>query len=200
MSVTPVNDTASYLDLTGKPQSAGVGIAIPPFDLMTDGGEGPNRRLRVDVGQTGFFAGREFRTFMRFTANTIIKATVPVNTILFGLQVALSAGEVDIETVVTGTEGGTFGVALPIFPRNTMDERPAPFYDPVVTLFSGGTHTGGVVLDALHLKVADNSNFANSAGAEQGDERGVGVGTYYFRMTVTGATVGIFKARWEERP
>lgn len=32
-------------------------------DLMTDGGYGESRRVRVDVGQTGFFAGREFRTF-----------------------------------------------------------------------------------------------------------------------------------------
>lgn len=27
-------------------------------DLMTDGGYGERRRVRVDVGQTGFFAGR----------------------------------------------------------------------------------------------------------------------------------------------
>lgn len=31
----------------------------PPLKLMTDA-DGDNARLRVDVGQTGFFDGREF--------------------------------------------------------------------------------------------------------------------------------------------
>lgn len=40
-----------------------------PLDLMTDGGDGQNRRLRVDDGQTGFFAGREFRMYREFTGS-----------------------------------------------------------------------------------------------------------------------------------
>ena len=34
--------------------------AYPPAKLMTDG-DGPYSRIRVDTGQTGFFAGREAR-------------------------------------------------------------------------------------------------------------------------------------------
>ena len=40
--------------------------AYPPVRLMTDN-DGPFARLRVDVGQTGFFAGRTFRTFQKLT-------------------------------------------------------------------------------------------------------------------------------------
>lgn len=179
-------------------------ISHPPFDLLTDGGDGPNRRLRVDPGQTGFFAGREFRTFIRLNMALaevfVIKAVVPVNIILFGLQISLKSGEIDMETVVGGTEGGTFGNTLPIFGRNTMSERPLPFYTPVVSLTSGGTLTDGTVIDVLLNKTADNTNFAASAGQEQQDERGVGAGTYYFRITAISACSGVMKARWEERP
>ena len=171
-----------------------------PRDLMTDGGDGPNRRLRVDDGQTGFFAGREFRAYHEFTANTVFKVVVPINVILWDLSILLSAGQARLETVVGGTEGGSFSVPVPVFPRNTMTERQTPLYTNQVAISSGGTHTGGTVLDILVNKTADNSNFSASAGSEGGDERGIGPGTYYFRLTVTGTTSGIIKARWEERP
>lgn len=181
-------------------------VAHPPLDLLTDGGTGPNRRFRVDVGQTGFFAGREFRTFRRLNitagAIVVIKAVVPINIILFGLEANIYQGLLDVETVVGGTEGGTFSEALPIFPRNTMSERPTPIYTPLVVLTAGGTHTGGTVLDPLVVKAADNSNFAASVGSQSSDERGVGAGTYYIRLTAVtgqGDVLGTFKARWEER-
>ena len=181
-------------------------IAHPPFDLLTDGGDGPNRRIRVDVGQTGFFAGREFRTFKELdiaaSGSYIIKAVVPVDVILFGIKASIDAGHLRIGTYVTGTEGGSFSETLPIFGRNNMSERPTPFYTPLVVLTAGGTHTGGVELDVFRLKANANTNQASTVGAEGGDERGVGANTYYFRLTnlsSTDAVTGVFSARWEER-
>lgn len=179
---------------------------IPP-DLLTDGGDGPNRRLRVDVAQTSFFAGREFRVFKELNiaapTNTthVIKVVVPVNVILAGLEVVIDNGFVKVESVTGGTEGGSF-TAMTVFPRNTMTERPFPYYTNQVTISEGGTHTGGTILDIIRLKVENASGAASSVGASQGDERGVAAGTYYFRlinMASTGATEGVFKARWEER-
>lgn len=177
-------------------------IAHPPFDLLTDGGDGPNRRIRVDVAQTGFFAGREFRTFVEWdTATTetqVIKAVVPIDIILFELGVNIEEGTLRIETLVGGTEGGTFGDGLPIFPTNTMTEKPQPPYESQVLLTTGGTLSGGTLLDPLRAKTSANSNFAGSVGAATGAERGVGPNTYYFRITL-GSVIGTFKARWEER-
>lgn len=175
-------------------------FVILPLDLMTDGGDGPNRRIRVDSGQTGFFAGREFRTYYEFTTDTVFKIVVPVDTILWFLGINLLQGECRLETVAGGTEGGTFSTVLPIFGRNNMSERPEPFYTPQVAISAGGTHTGGTVLDVLLNKTADNANFAQSVGAGEGDERGIAAGTYYFRLTVTGTTRGNLKTWWEERP
>jgi hypothetical protein len=167
---------------------------------MTDGGDGPNRRLRVDVGQTGFFAGREFRTFYEFTTDTVFKVVVPINTILWFLGINLLSGEARLETVAGGTEGGTFSTILPIFGRNNMSERPEPFYTPQVVISAGGTHTGGTILDVLRNKTSDNANFAGAVGVNSSDERGVAAATYYFRLTVTGTTSGTLKVNWEERP
>lgn len=175
---------------------------IPARALITDGGTGPNQRIRVDVAQTGFFQGRHFRTFKEWqvatTAVYTVRSSVPIDIILFELSMEITAGEVRLETLVGGAQAGTFGEALPILPGNTMLSRPTPFYTPVVGLTAGGTHTGGTLLDVLHVKAADNSNFAASVGSGAGAERGVGPGTYYFRMTLTGV-IGTFKARWEER-
>lgn len=52
----PTGSFRRFVDM-GDGTHAEQGIAHPPFDLLTDGGDGPNRRLRVDVGHTGFFAG-----------------------------------------------------------------------------------------------------------------------------------------------
>lgn len=161
-------------------------------------------RVRVDVGQTGFFEGREFRTFRDLNMSTgttlVIKAVVPINIILFGLDINLLEGELRVETVAGGTEGGTFSETLPIFARNTTTERPEPLYSPQVVLAAGGTHTGGTILDVLVNKAGANAQQAGSVGVAQNDERGVGAATYYFRLTATGTVRGTFKARWEERP
>lgn len=200
MAGVPINDTLSYVDADGKRQGAPVVLAHPPLDLLTDGGTGPNARFRVDVGQTGFFAGREFRTFYEFTTATVFKVVVPVNTIVWQVGVELLEGEARLETVVGGVEGGTFGVTLPVFGRNTMTERPSPFYTPQVVITAGGTLTGGTVIDVLRNKTGGNENFAGSIGIGEGDERGVAPGTYYFRLTVTGTTRGLLRTWWEERP
>jgi hypothetical protein len=184
-------------------------VVTPPDKLLTDGGiTGDNPRIRVEPGQHSFFDGTEFRTFRRLNGITagstlVVKAVVPINIVLQALTTNIYQGALDIETVVGGTEGGTFSETLPIFPANTMDERPTPLYTPQVVLTAGGTHTGGTVLDVLVNKAADNANFSGSVGALTDDSRGIGANTYYFRiqaLATYGDLLGTFKARWEERP
>ena len=174
--------------------------------LLTDGGTGPNRRIRVDVGQTGFFGGREFRTFKELniaaSGSYVVKAVVPVDIILFGLSLSIESGHLRLATVAGGTEGGSFSETLPIFGRNNMSERPTPFYVPVVVLTAGGTHTGGTEIDVVRVKASANPQQVATVTGEGGDERGVAIATYYLRLTnlsATDAIVGTFSARWEER-
>lgn len=176
--------------------------AYPPSKLLTDG-DGESARIRVDVGQTGFFAGREFRTFKEFnladTTSLVIKIVSPINFIIFGASLNLVEGEIRVESLTGGTEGGSFSDSLPVYARNAMSEVPA-VYTPQIVMTSGGTLTGGAIRDVLLNKTSGNSNFASSVGVEQSDERGLPAGTYYIKLTATGTSRGVFSLRWEERP
>lgn len=57
-----INDGANFTTPTGDGKEAPVVIAYLQPTLLTKG-DSATSRLRVDVAQTGFFDGREFRTF-----------------------------------------------------------------------------------------------------------------------------------------
>lgn len=177
-----------------------------PSRLLTDG-NGPNARLRVDVAQTGFFAGREFRTFLRLAMtpgeSILIQAVVPINTILFVLRASVESGTLDVSTRAGGTPSGSFATPLPIFRTNNMTTIPQPPYVGQVTLAHGGALVGSTEISAFRIKAAGNSQQASSVGSSDQDERGVAPGTYYFDLRNVHGTdnvIGIFEARWEERP
>jgi hypothetical protein len=181
-------------------------IIEPSPDLMTDGGYGDYRRLRVDVGQTGFFAGREFRTLHEIAiatgATEVIKVVSSVNTIIQMFSAEIISAKLRVELRTGGTEGGTFGTALPIFKTNTMTT--ASSYTSNVTMAVGGTHTGGTLVDLLLLKSGDGTSQSKDivSSALEALPQGFAAGTFYIKLINTdGATAnGIFKARWEERP
>lgn len=182
-----------------------------PHDIYTSKNE-KYRRLSVDVAQTGFFEGREFRSFKELSivsgATLVFRIVVPVNTILQNVRLSLDAGSVKLRTVSGGTPTGTFGTTLPIIPKNTMTggvhpAPPTPLYIAQNTIMSGATDlTGGVDIDILRLVVANASGQASSVGAAVDDSRGVGPGTYYwvFNNFGSGTATGVFSTFWEERP
>lgn len=171
-------------------------------------------RLRVDTAQTGFFEGREFRTFKELNiaagATYVVKAVVPLNIILLALEANIDSGHLRLGTYVGGTPGGSFSETLPIFNANNMsagtDRRRSYsglLYTAQTVLTAGGTHTGGTELDVVRLLVANASGQASSVGNSPQDERGIAANTYYFRMlnlSGSNAVTGTFKARFEERP
>ena len=181
-------------------------VAHPPFDLLTDGGDGPNRRLRVDIGQTGFFAGREFRTFREFSIaagqTLVLKIVVPINAILSEQSVELDAGSIRITNASGGTPGGSFAETLPIIGKNNMSERPLPLYTPQIVFTAGGTHTGGFIFDIHRVVAATATAQQSTVGNIIGDERGVAAGTYYVRYENfgSGTATGTLWFFWEERP
>ena len=84
-----------------------------PADAMTASFTPGLRRLQVDVGQTGFFAGREFRFFKEYsvpTGGTLnFKVTIPpslTGLIVQGLRVACYRGGVTLRGYRLGTDGG----------------------------------------------------------------------------------------------
>lgn len=177
--------------------------AHPPLKFLTDN-NGDYARLRVDVGQTGFFAGREARTFYAFSiptaSSTVIKVVSLTDTIVQQFAASLDAAALQLELVVGGTEGGTFNVPLPIIKTNTMSTASA--YTPQVTMTAGGTHTGGTIVDILRLKAGSPLPQAVEVTASEDLPNGFAAGTFYIRLVnIDGETAtGVFRARWEERP
>lgn len=177
--------------------------AYPPKVLMTDG-NGAYARMRVDVGQTGFFAGREFRCLHEFSiasgANQVIKVVSPINTIVEMFTTDLELASLRVELRVGGTESGTFNTDVPIFKTNTMTS--ASNYTGQVTMHTGGSHTGGTLVDLMLLNSGANANKAIQSTVTDEYPNGFAAGTFYIKLINTdGATAtGVFRARWEERP
>ena len=177
--------------------------AYPPKILMTDD-DGDYARVRVDVGQTGFFAGREFRTFYDFTINDgatfVLKAVTSVNVILYDFTVDVELGDIEVELLGGGTEGGTFSINLPILKTNNMTD--ASDYASNVVMTANGTHTGGTAFDKFRIFVGDNLSKIGTKTASEQYPIGFAPGTYYIKLkNLVGnkQAKGIFRARWEER-
>lgn len=165
---------------------------------------GPGRRLRVDVAQTGFFLGTEFRSFYEFSIPTgqshVIKFTSPVNFILFQQNLTVDAGGIKYTAEIGGTEGGTF-TALPVVGKNRMSVRPQPYYAAQATIGYGGTATGTTVVDLARIVTSGATAQQVTVGGTS-DERGLPAGTYYVRLTnlSNSTATGVYSLFWEERP
>jgi hypothetical protein len=177
---------------------------VPKADLLTEGGLSEYDRIKVSVGRSCFFAGRQAFTFYQFSVptgqTTVIKVVSPVDSIVQNFGANLNVASIRIELMVGGTEGGTFNTPLPINKTNTMTT--AGVYTPQVTMAAGGTHTGGTIVDMLELLSGTPARQAVASTANENEPFGFGPGTFYIRIINTdGATAtGIFRARWEERP
>ena len=171
--------------------------AYPPAKLMTDG-DGAYSRLRVDVGQTNFWSGKQFRTFQKLTISShgtvTIRATVGVNIILNETSFHTENSGIEVELKAGGTADGPW-TSMPIIRKNTMTT--APVIASQVTMDYDGSHTGGTLIDLLRVPAGNKQSSVGGVDSE----RGVGPGTYYYVITNTGnqtATV-VFSGFWEER-
>lgn len=184
--------------------------ATPPFDLMTDGGTGPNRRLRVDPGQTGFFAGKFFRNYFEALIPTAgpavqLRFTSPIDFILWSQVLELTQGAVELRVYSGGTSTGTWTDVTPIG-VNRMAQRPQPYYVAQCRLATGGNFTGGTEVDVMKVRTsAQNATASNIQYSSS--ERGLPSGEYFIRIqTLTGglqvndAAQLIYSIVWEERP
>lgn len=195
-------------------------IAHPPFDLLTDGGDGPSRRFRVDPGSTGFFAGREFRAYYEFSTNSeagdtsigagttrLMRINVPLNVILQSQLLDVDSGAIRVSNWFGGTvtDGAWNTTIMPVIGKNNMSDRPAPFYASPMKFdvaTAGAYNKDGFRFAVGRKRVASASGQASSTTATANLPRGVGSGTYYILLENigTGSVQGTLEFEWEERP
>lgn len=165
-------------------------------------------RLRVDVAETGFFEGREFRISEELSiaagATLVYRFTSPVDFILQRESLSIDAGELVFRAYREnqGTAGGTW-TTTPSFPNNLMASAPA--YTRQATIEKDGTFTPGVgesPAEVIRLRTASSTAQSSTIAGAAGDQRGLAAGTYYLVIVNNGnaTTTGTFDLRWEERP
>lgn len=178
--------------------------------LLTDH-QGPSQRLRVDPGQTGFFAGRMFRALTEQNIPIAgpavsFRFTSPVDFILWDQRLDLTQGAIRFEVFTSAIDGGGWTTSVPIIGVNRMAERPQPYYISQVTIDTGGTFIGGTRVDVSLVRAGTSKDSAQNIGSST-SERGLPAGTYFGKFsTLTGGTLPItdpaqmvYTLNWEER-
>lgn len=184
-----------------------------PHDLYTSNTE-PFRRIRVDVGQTGLYEGREFRLVRKVSVvqgtPLVFKFVSAVDFILFEQTLNCSIGDIEFYAwrSTQGTEGGTF-TALPVAPigkniSSSYREYDGQRYASQVSISTGGTFTptnAQQYVDYDRAKTAGATAQQISVVGGNDSVRYLAAGTYYLILTSLDATsVGRFGLAWEERP
>lgn len=170
-----------------------------PRDLLTSLNPG-TRRVRVDVGQTGFWEGREFRVRHIVTGPYVIRVSSPIDFILQLQSMTSNNGTLTFSAYrsAQGTPGGTFDQEIHTLPNNGMSTAPA--YTQQVSFLGGGTFTPGVDEDpAEYVKIISSTATAQrtTVGGGSIKERGLPAGDYYLVFT---GTDGQWDLVYEERP
>jgi hypothetical protein len=195
------NKHVVIVDLDGNPLKA------IPDSLITGDGIAP--RLRVDPGQTGFFAGRMFRSYLEAVVpnegpSLQFRFVSPVDFILWVQALNLTQGALELRVYVGAEPSGSW-TSRPVIGVNRMLSRPQPYYQPQVSIEYGGDFTGGTEVDLLKMRTASANNEAQNVGGGF-SERGLPPGTYYGRFATLAGGLPVnddshmdYSLLWEER-
>lgn len=174
-----------------------------PQQILT-GDSWDTARLRVDVGQTGFWEGREFRLnepIDTSSATFVIKVVSPIDFVLQLQRLVSETGKIEMRAYRSsgGVEGGTFSASPYYSNNNQMSD--APSYSGQVQVLTGGTFTPADIdsqKEMIVAKAATATAQVQSVGGTSAKERGLPAETYY--LVFTGGGVGIYDLILEERP
>jgi len=183
-----------------------------PDDVWTSDKE-KFRRLRVDVGQTGLFEGREFRMVRKL----IIPAATPrvfkfhstVDFILMEQSLSAAAGDIEYYayTEDDGVESGSFSTNVMTISKNRSAfyrDYDGGRYVSNVTITTGGDFTPTnpeVYVDYDRAKTSGATVQQISVRGGDDTVRYLPAGTYYLKLSsLSGTSEGRFAIAWEERP
>lgn len=169
---------------------------------MITGNTADTGRLKVDPAQTGFFEAREFRISYEFDiasgATQVIKFSCTSNFILWEQRISVDEGFLIYKPTINPSTATGFVTTIPQYGKNRMSS--APVVTNTVTVTTGGSITGGEVVETIRLKTANATGQAESVGGAVYSERGLPAGDYYLTMKAEGAnTKGVINLVYEIR-
>jgi hypothetical protein len=179
------------------------------INLLT-GQSDETTRLRVDVSQTGFWEGREFRISVPLSipaaTPVVLKFVSPINFILESQGLTCDEQGILFQAYrsTQGTEGGSFSTEVPIYSNNFQSTSPT--YAHQATITTGGTFTpdgGQQSVETVRVKTAGATAQQSTVGGSVRGERGLAAGAYYLKfsnLTGSGTAQGVYSLIFEERP
>ncbi len=138
-----------------------------------------------------FLAGKAFRLYKAFTANTQIRFVATKPFLLKSQTMYCDAGQATAVITAGSTLGGSWAALPTKFPVNGV-VSPEP--TPTVTVEEGGTITGGTERERLRAASGAGVGIVNSVVTP----RLLPAGTYSIALTVTGTTAAIYSIEYEE--
>ena len=176
-----------------------------PMPSIATSRDGEFARIPVDIAQTSFFEGREFRTTRKITTPKVYRFTAPVEFILSRQDFTVATGEYEFKAwrAADVTASGSW-TEVPIFGKNISNSRQlynGAFYNRQCSIQTGGAIT---VLnpdnysDFAWLKTSNASGQQVSISDQTAQGRYLAAGTYYLQFT--GVGTGSYSLEWEERP
>ena len=181
---------------------------IPPE--LISGSDRETGRIKVDVSQTGFWEGREFRISVPLSipaaTPVVLKFVAPIDFILQSQGLTCDEQGILFQAYrsTQGAEGGSFSTAMPIYSNNFQSTAPA--YAHQATISTGGSFTpdgGQQSVETIRLKTSGSTAQAVTVGGSVRGERGLVAGTYYLKfsnLTGSGTSQGVYSLIFEERP
>lgn len=141
----------------------------------------------------GFVEKRQFRAYKEFTALTVIKMVFTKPFYLTAQSLWTGQGAARLVVSTGGTESGTF-VPMPTKFCKWLIDGPIDGY---TTVSTGGAVTIGNEREVLRSDSGTAGGGTGNGNALSG-RRALPAGTYYFTITPTGTTQGIYSLEWEE--
>lgn len=197
---------------------------LSPSIPVTDNAGTTKGRVKVDIGDTGAYLGRTFRTYVRInktgTAVQYIRYVATTNFIIKKQKLSLVSGQAELTAWIGATEAGTWPTPgnLPLIGVNRTDERPrypqensVGYYSAqtVVTTVTGptGSFSGGTEVDVLQAYAGTSRGNSSSSNVEaESVERILPPGTYHLKIApitgipTTDQCIGVYELIIEERP
>lgn len=149
----------------------------------------------VDNVAPGLWEGNTFRVYAEFNANDVFRFTADTPFALDAQSLLVLEGEARLEVVTAGTPGGSWTAVPTHFNKKLAGATLAPTF----LVDRGGTHTGGNQREVLLVKAGTGGQAVAVQTLSQG-KRILPAGTYYMRVTVTGATRGMYAIEYDKLP
>lgn len=149
--------------------------------------------LFVQEQTKGFAEKRQFRAYKELSANTTLKMVFAKPFYLTDQRLWTGQGAARLVISTGGVESGTF-VAMPTKACKWLLDGPVAGS---TTITTGGTVT---LVNEREVLRSDSGTAGGGAGNTDflSARRALPAGTYYFTITVTGTTQGMYSLEWEE--